>query len=80
MNSTGVGISAFFILLILMAGLFIAALLAFWIWSLIDCATKETDVGNQKLVWILVIAFVGVVGAAVYYFVRRPARIAELGR
>src|SRR4051812_30811222 len=28
-----------------------------WIWMLIDCATKETDQGNTKLIWILIIVF-----------------------
>ncbi len=27
---------------------------AFWIWMLVDCATKEPDFGNSKLVWILI--------------------------
>jgi len=27
-----------------------------WIWMLVDCATKEADTGNNKVVWILVIA------------------------
>src|SRR5437588_6534671 len=29
----------------------------FWIWALIDCAMKETDQGNTKIVWILIIIF-----------------------
>ena len=35
---------------------------AFWIWMLVDCATKEPDSGNSKLVWILIIIFTGCIG------------------
>ncbi|MGA2134052.1 MAG: PLD nuclease N-terminal domain-containing protein [Bryobacteraceae bacterium] len=54
---------------------------AFWIWMLIDCATKEPSVGNDKILWILVIALTHIVGAVIYYFVRRrPRRFAEWQR
>jgi len=54
---------------------------AFWIWMLIDCATKEPSAGNDKIVWILIIVFTHIVGALVYYFVRRrPRRFAEWQR
>jgi hypothetical protein len=52
----------------------------FWIWMLVDCATKEPSTGNDKIVWVLVIVFTHWIGAAIYYFVRRPQRIAETGR
>ncbi len=52
----------------------------FWIWMLVDCATKESDEGNNKLVWIIVIIFTHFLGALIYYLVRRPQRIEELGR
>jgi heme/copper-type cytochrome/quinol oxidase subunit 2 len=53
---------------------------AFWIWMIIDCATKEPSEGNDKLVWIVIIVFAHIVGALIYYFVRRPRRIAQLGQ
>ncbi|MDA0733936.1 MAG: PLD nuclease N-terminal domain-containing protein [Chloroflexi bacterium] len=53
---------------------------AFWVWMIVDCATKEPDNGNTKLVWILIIILTGTVGAAIYYLARRPQRKAELGR
>ena len=52
----------------------------FWIWMLVDCATKEPDRGNDKIVWVVIIALTHWIGAAIYYFVRRPKRIAETGR
>lgn len=50
----------------------------FWIWMLIDCATKEPDTGNTKVVWILIIVLTHLIGAAIYYFVRRPERQRQL--
>jgi len=51
----------------------------FWIWMLIDCATKEPSTGNDKLIWILVILLTHLIGALIYYFVRRPQRIQLYG-
>jgi len=54
---------------------------AFWIWMIIDCATKEPSTGNDKLVWIIIIVFTHIIGALIYYFVRRrPRRFAEWQR
>jgi formate hydrogenlyase subunit 3/multisubunit Na+/H+ antiporter MnhD subunit len=52
----------------------------FWIWMIIEVATKEPENGNDKIVWILVVILAGVIGAAVYYFVRRPERIKKFGK
>ena len=52
----------------------------FWIWMLIDCATKEPNTGNDKIVWVVIIALTHLIGAALYFFVRRPARIRQFGR
>ena len=51
---------------------------AFWIWMLVDCATKESSQGNDKVIWILVILFTHWLGALIYYFVRRPERKRQL--
>lgn len=53
---------------------------ALWIWMLIDCATKEPDQGNDKLVWILVIVLTHWIGALIYLIVRRPKRIEQFGK
>jgi membrane-associated phospholipid phosphatase len=53
---------------------------AFWIWMIIECATKEPDYGNTKLAWLIIVVFTHFIGAAIYYFVRRPQRYAELAR
>jgi len=52
----------------------------FWIVMLIECATKEADTGNTKVVWIIILVFTHIVGALIYFFVRRPDRLRELGR
>jgi LPXTG-motif cell wall-anchored protein len=52
----------------------------FWVWMLIDCATKEPNTGNDKIAWVVIIALTHLIGAALYFFVRRPARIRQLGR
>jgi len=60
-------------LLVLLAGF------AFWIWMIIDCATNEPSAGNDKVVWIIIIVFAQIVGALIYYFVRRRPRELQKG-
>ena len=43
----------------------------FWIWMLIDCI-MSTLPSTEKLIWFLVIFFLHIVGAALYYFIGRP--------
>ncbi len=57
------------------SGVFGLAFTAFWIWMLLEAATKEPREGNDRLVWIIIIAFVPYAGAIAYYLVRRPVRI-----
>jgi|HubBroStandDraft_3_1064219.scaffolds.fasta_scaffold1394846_1 hypothetical protein len=52
----------------------VLAALVFWIWMVIDCATQEPDTGNTKIVWIIIIVFMQIIGALIYFFVRRPQR------
>lgn len=47
---------------------------------IIECATREPDTGNTKIVWIIIVVFTHIIGALIYYFVRRPERYRELGR
>jgi membrane-associated phospholipid phosphatase len=62
------GISELVILLLAVFGT------VFWIWMIADCATKEKD--PDRLIWILIIIFTHILGAALYFFVRRPVRMA----
>ena len=54
--------------------------IVFWVWMIIDCAVNEPGGSRDKIVWILVILLAHWVGALVYYFVRRPQRIAQYGK
>ena len=59
--------------------LLVVTALIFWIWMIVECATKEPSQGNDKIVWIVIIVFAHMIGALIYYFVRRPQRIALYG-
>ena len=73
------GMTVSFFLFIFFFGFGIIGTL-FWLWMLIDCATKEPSEGNDKLIWILIIVFTHVLGALVYFVIRRPKRIQEYGK
>ena len=45
----------------------------FWLWMLIDCLSNEPS-GNEKILWAIVILLTNVLGALLYYFIRRPQR------
>jgi hypothetical protein len=51
----------------------------FWLWTVVDCVTRESAEGNTKLGWLIVIIFTHLIGALLYYLIRRPERIRELG-
>jgi len=52
----------------------------FWVWMIIDVAKNEPENGNDKVLWILIVVLAGVIGAGVYYFVRRPERMSKFGK
>jgi len=43
--------------------------LVFWIFMLVDCAKRDFKNDNEKIVWIIIIALLGILGATIYYFV-----------
>jgi prolipoprotein diacylglyceryltransferase len=50
------------------------ACLVFWVWMLVDCIQKKefyTVHENGQLVWILILLFGGVIGAALYYVLEK---------
>lgn len=71
-----------FIFLIIFGAIALLGILGtiFWIWMLIDCILKESSSGNDKIVWLLVIIFLPVIGSCIYFALRRPQRIRELGQ
>jgi len=54
--------------------------MVFWIWALIDCIKNESTEGNERIVWVVVIAVTHWIGALIYLVARRPKRKALLGR
>ena len=70
-----------FLHIFLLGGRGIAVLVAiFWIWVLVDCLTKESSEGNDKVAWALFILLVPPIGALLYYFIRRPERLKATGQ
>jgi hypothetical protein len=61
-------------------GLIGLAILAFWIWTLVDCVKNEPSQGNDKIVWVLVIVLASGIGALIYILVRRPERLRLYGK
>jgi len=41
----------------------------FWILMIIDCVKRKFKEDIEKIVWILVIIFTGLIGALIYYFI-----------
>ena len=67
-----------FLMILIFLGLGLGGLVL-WIWTLLDCIKNESDQGNERIVWVVVIAVAQLIGALIYLIVRRPTRIATLG-
>lgn len=67
--SGGFAFGGIFIVLILIA--IVASI--FWLWMLIDCLTSNRPSG-EKVLWFLVIFFLHLLGAIIYFFVARGDR------
>ncbi len=59
------GVFIVFILLAILASIF-------WLWMLVDAIMNEQ--GTDKIIWFLVIFFLHLLGALIYFFVRRGQR------
>ena len=55
------------VILAIVAGLF-------WLWMLIDALTNTALDSTMKAVWALVIFFLNLIGALIYFFVARKSR------
>lgn len=42
----------------------------FWVWMLVDVLTSNKDT-NEKILWFLVVFFLHLIGALIYFFVGR---------
>lgn len=68
------------LLLILVWFAVVAGMFVLWIWTLIDCIKNEPTEGNERIVWVVVIAAAHWIGALIYLTMRRPKRKAMLAR
>jgi hypothetical protein len=46
--------------------------MVFWIWMLIHAIQNKGLTDTEKIIWVLVIVFLHVLGALIYFFVGRP--------
>jgi hypothetical protein len=58
----------------------VIGLMILWIWTLLDCIKYESTEGNERIVWVVVIAVGHWIGALIYLIVRRPQRKMILGQ
>ena len=70
----GIGI----IILILAAVVLAVCAFIFWIVMIVDCAKRKFKGDTEKVVWILILIFLGIIGALIYYFVvKQPSKKAR---
>ena len=69
-GSTGAGILG--LLLLLVVAVIGIACFVFWLWMLIHAIKNKGLSDTEKIIWVLVILFVHVLGALIYFFVGRP--------
>jgi hypothetical protein len=55
-----------FVLIMVILGILI---FVFWVLMLVDCVTRKFKEDSEKIVWVLVIIFTGIIGASIYYFI-----------
>lgn len=48
------------------------ALLAFWIWMLVHAIQNKGLSEGERIAWVIVLVFVHLLGAVIYFFVGRP--------
>jgi membrane-anchored glycerophosphoryl diester phosphodiesterase (GDPDase) len=56
----------------ILGSLIALALGLFWVWMLVDCLANQSE---DKLVWFLVIFFLNLLGAFLYYLLARKKRL-----
>lgn len=53
------------------------AMFAFWVWSLVDALRLDdrrwVAAGQSKILWVVLIAVLGLLGSILYLFMARPA-------
>ena len=73
--NVGAAMIALVIITILVLGALAVFLFVFWILMIIDAAQRRFKSDAEKIVWILILIFLGILGALIYYFViKKPNR------
>lgn len=63
-----VALAIMVILLVIFAVVLSIASLVFWILMLVDCAKRKRMSDGERVAWILIQVFLGVIGSVAYYF------------
>ena len=66
------------VLAVFFVGMLALAAMAFWIWMLIDAVQNKGLPEGEKIAWVLVIAFLHVLGAILYFFIGHPKRFTPI--
>jgi hypothetical protein len=61
-------------MLLLVALPVLVALFIFWIWMLISAVQNKGLTEGEKIAWVLILVFVHVLGALLYFFIGHPKR------
>jgi hypothetical protein len=67
------GLLVMLVLLAVAVPLVLAAL-AFWIWMLISAVQNKGLTEGEKIAWVLILIFIHVLGAILYFFIGHPKR------
>jgi len=70
-----IGSSIFGVLAFLVVAAIGLACFAFWIWMLIHAITNKGLTDTEKIIWVLVVLFLHVLGALIYFFMGRPKAV-----
>lgn len=63
------------LILILLIGLLITLVaLGFWLWTLVDCLSNKYLSDNKKVLWTMLIVFLGLLGSLAYFFAERSSQ------
>ena len=67
-----------FIFLIIFAAVLVILISIFWIYMLIDCLKRDFKKDVEKIAWVLVLIFLHILGAMIYYFVVKAGEKKEM--
>ncbi|MBI5398556.1 PLDc N-terminal domain-containing protein [Candidatus Woesearchaeota archaeon] len=59
------------VLIMLFLFFWVVLLFVFWIWMLINCIRNDRISRDERLIWVIVIVFLNIIGAVLYYFFGR---------